>query len=157
MATTITIAQFRTDFPEFADTTRFPDPALTFWLGLATLLLNADRWGEAWSFGAELYIAHNLALEALAQKQAAGGGIPGAASGMLNSKSVDKVSAGYDTASVAEEFGGNWNLTTYGMRLYRLLKQFGAGPIQIGAGPGQAPVFQSWPGAGGFWGGGGGF
>jgi hypothetical protein len=72
---------------------------------------------------------------------------------MLNSKSVDKVSAGYDTASVAEEFGGNWNLTTYGQRLYRLMQQFGAGPLQIGAGPGCAPVYNTWPGPGGWNGG----
>lgn len=150
---TITVAQFRTNFPEFTDASRFPDPTAEFWLTLGTLLLNADRWGEVLDFGLQLYIAHNLALEALAMKQAAGGGIPGAASGMLNSKSVDKVSAGYDTTSVAEEFGGNWNLTTYGMRLYRLMKQFGAGPLQIGVGVGDAPVFGVYPGPGGWNGG----
>jgi hypothetical protein len=148
MAATITIAQFRADFPEFASTTKYPDASLTFWLTLGGLLINAGRWGDVVNFGVGLYIAHNLALEALAQRQAAGGGIPGAASGMLNSKSVDKVSAGYDTASVAEEFGGNWNLTTYGQRLYRLMKQFGAGPVQIGAGPGMAPIFDVFPGPG---------
>lgn len=148
MAITVTIAQFRTNFPEFADPVRFPDPELTFWLTLAGLLLNADRWGEVIDYGAQLYMAHNLALEAMAKKQAAAGGIPGAASGMLNSKSVDKVSAGYDTSSVAEEFGGNWNLTTFGQRLYRLMQQFGAGPVQVGTGPGFAPVFDVFPGPG---------
>ncbi len=146
--TVLTIAQFRTDFSAFANTTRFPDPELTFWLTLGNLLLNASRWGDVLNFGLELYMAHNLSLEAMAQKQAAGGGIPGAASGMLNSKSIDKVSAGYDTSSVAEEFGGNWNLTTYGQRLYRLMQQFGAGPLQIGAGPGCAPIFDTFPGPG---------
>lgn len=152
MAVTVTIAQFRQDFPEFANTTRFPDAALTFWLTLGSLLINADRWGEVVNFGVELYMAHNLALEAMAQKQAANGGVPGAASGMLNSKSIDKVSAGYDTSSVAEEFGGNWNLTTFGQRLYRLMQQFGAGPLQIGEGAGAAPVIQSWVGPNGYWG-----
>jgi hypothetical protein len=143
---TITIAQFRIDFPAFADPVKYPDAELTFWLTLGSLLINADRWCSVANFGVELYMAHNLALEAMSKKQAAGGGIPGAASGMLNSKSVDKVSAGYDTSSVAEQFGGNYNLTTYGQRLYRLLQQFGAGPIQVGAGPGYAPVYEAFPG-----------
>lgn len=154
MAITVTINQFRMDFPEFSSTARYADTQLTFWLTLAGLLLNADRWGEVINYGAELYMAHNLALSAMAQKQGANGGIPGAASGMLNSKSIDKVSAGYDTASVKEELAGNWNLTTYGQRLYRLMQQFGAGPLQIGAGPGCAPVLGStFPGPGGWNGG----
>ncbi len=150
MAVTITIADFRTNFPEFADVAKYPNAWLTFWLSLATLLLNEDRWGEVVNFGAQLYMAHNLVLERQAVTTAAAGGIPGIATGRLNSKSVDKVSAGYDTTSVTEEFGGNWNLTTYGMRLYRLMQQFGAGPVQIGAGPGCAPILGGWPGP--YWG-----
>lgn len=156
MTIAITIAQFRADFPEFANVPKFPDSELTFWMNLGLLLINECRWGEVAPYGVELYMAHNLALEAMAKKQAAAGGIPGASSGMLNSKSVDKVSAGYDTTSVAEEFGGSWNLTTFGMRLYRLYQQFGAGPVQIGAGPGLGYVGGgAWPGIDlGNWGGG---
>lgn len=144
-------AQFRTSFPAFANATNFPDDAITFWLTLAYALFPADRWGDILDFGVQLYAAHNLSLEFMANKQAANGGVPGAASGMLNSKSIDKVSAGYDTASVAEEFAGNYNLTTYGMRLWRLIQQFGAGPIQVGAGPGCAPPSQiAWYGP--YWG-----
>lgn len=147
----ITVLQFRANFPAYANVTRFPDDGVTFWLTLAYALFPADRWGDILDFGVQLYTAHNLALEAMATKQGANGGIPGAASGMLNSKSIDKVSAGYDTASVAEEFAGNYNLTTYGMRLWRLIQQFGAGPIQVGVGPGCAPGSQiAWYGP--FWG-----
>jgi hypothetical protein len=147
----IVAADFRTNFPAYANVTRFPDESITFWLTLAYALFPADRWGDILDFGVQLYAAHNLALEAMAEKQGANGGIPGAATGMLNSKSVDKVSAGYDTASVAEEFAGNYNLTTYGMRLWRLIQQFGAGPIQVGAGPGCAPASQiAWYGP--YWG-----
>jgi hypothetical protein len=153
MSVTVTISQFRSDFPEFGSTTVYPDGQLTFWLTLGSLLINADRWGDVVNFGVELYMAHNLALGARAQEQAASGGIPGTASGMLSSKSIDKVSASYDTASVAEEFGGSWNLTTYGQRLYRLMQQFGSGPLQIGAGPGCAPVFDTYLGPGGWNGG----
>lgn len=151
---TLTIEQFRLDFPAFSDTTVYPDSMLTFWLGLGSLLINTDRWCELANYGVALYMAHNLSLEAQANKQAANGGIPGAPVGMLSSKSIDKVSAGYDTASVKEEFGGSYNMTTYGMRLYRLLQQFGAGPIQVGAGTGAAPVLSTWPGpyGGGGWG-----
>lgn len=150
MAITVTINQFRTDFPEFGSTTKYPDGQLTFWLTLGSLLINVDRWGELVNFGVELYMAHNLVLGALAQESAAAGGVPGMATGILNSKSIDKVSAGYDTVSAAEQFAGNWNLTTYGQRYYRLLQQFGAGPLQIGAGPGCAPVYGSFPGPSGW-------
>jgi hypothetical protein len=148
---TITVADFRTNFPAYASVTRYPDGEVQFWMTLAYLLLPADRWGDILDMGVQLYVAHNLSLEALAKKQGGTGGIPGASSGMLNSKSIDKVSAGYDTASVAEQFAGSYNLTTYGMRLWKLIQQFGAGPIQVGAGPGNAPPSQiAWYGP--YWG-----
>lgn len=143
---TITNDQFRADFPEFANTVNYPESMLTFWRNLAYLLLNADRWGDVLDVGVELYMAHNAALEYQAFKQSKRG-VPGTAVGMLTSKSVDKVSAGYDVSKVADEFAGSYNLTTYGMRLWRLIQQFGAGPIQVGAGPGcpQPPgAFGTW-------------
>ncbi|WP_414655874.1 DUF4054 domain-containing protein, partial [Frateuria sp.] len=39
-------AQFRTDFPEFSDTTKYPDSAITMWLTVAGLSLPSDRWGS---------------------------------------------------------------------------------------------------------------
>ncbi|HAN5088196.1 TPA: DUF4054 domain-containing protein, partial [Escherichia coli] len=38
--------QFRTDYPEFSDTTRYPDSAVTFYLGQADVILNQDVLGD---------------------------------------------------------------------------------------------------------------
>jgi hypothetical protein len=54
--------------------------------------------------------------------------------GVINSKSVDKVSIGYDTAGGIEAGAGHWNLTIYGTRLIKLIKMVGAGPVQVGIG-----------------------
>ena len=83
---------------------------------------------------AELFAAHNLTLEVRAQAESKNGGIPGQQVGPVNSKSVDKVSIGYDTGSGIEADAGHWNLSIYGTRFIRLAKMFGAGPIQIGIG-----------------------
>lgn len=41
----ITVQQFRSDFPAFGNGDRFPDGLISFWLQVANLLLNQDRWG----------------------------------------------------------------------------------------------------------------
>lgn len=131
---TITANQFRTNFTAFANTELFPDPTIDFWLAVAYKLLPADRWSTMFDTAAELFVAHNVSLEARTLKEAANGKVPGQSMGMLSSKSVDKVSASYDTGSAAEENAGHWNLTLYGQRFIRLARMFGAGPVQIGAG-----------------------
>ncbi len=147
----INAAQFRADFPEFASTSAFTDAQISFWLSIASQTLNGSRWGASaaatwptdlttaptrtlYDLGSELITAHNLALEGRAAAAAANGGIPGESSGMLNSKSVDKVSAGYDTSSVADKSGGHWNLTTYGLRYWRYAKLMGAGAQLVNVG-----------------------
>ena len=143
---TVVVADFRTHYPEFADVAVYPDTQVEFWLGIAYSMLSASRFGRQLDIAVELYTAHNLALEARAQATAANGGIPGEAVGVLNSKSVDKVSAGYDTSAATEQGAGHWNLTIYGTRLYRLIKLFGAGPIQIGIGSPPPLSGPAWPG-----------
>lgn len=133
---TVTVAQFRTDFPEFADAAVYPNTAFDLWYGVAVKLLSSDRWGTLLDIGTELYVAHQLALEARAQAQAAAGSVPGELVGPLNSKSVDKVSMGYDTSAGTEESAGHWNLTIYGTRFIRLARMMGMGPVQIGVGDG---------------------
>lgn len=143
---TITVQQFRADFPEFGSSVAYPSSQITFWMNLAYMLLNASRWGSVLDIGAELFIAHNIAIEAKAAAEAAGGGIPGTQVGPMNSKSVDKVSIGYDTGAGIEANAGHWNLTVYGTRFIRLVKMFGAGPIQVGIGQVPAGNGQAWPG-----------
>lgn len=143
-------AQFLRDYPEFADQQVYPPSAFNYWANLAGLLLNSDRWGTSaatpwptvapypalteFDVGCELFIAHNLTLEARAQAEAANGAPPGEATGMVSSKSVDKVSVSYDTSAAMEPDAGHWNLTTFGLRFRNLSQLYGAGPVQIGIG-----------------------
>lgn len=125
------LAAFRADFPEFADTTRYTDSQLTFWSTLSESLLNQSRWGTLWPYAVQLYTAHQLAIAARNQQSASAGGIPGQVTGPQTSKSVDKVSVSYDTGAATDPDASFWNLTTYGVQLWRLIRMFGAGGVQL--------------------------
>jgi len=131
---TITVPQFRADYPEFSSTSVYPNAQLQYWLTLAPLLMNADRWGALMDMGTELFMAHHITLEAKAMAEAKNGGIPGITTGPVSSKSADKVSISYDVGSSIVPDAGHWNLTIYGTRFIQLLRMFGAGPIQLGIG-----------------------
>jgi hypothetical protein len=106
-----------------------------FWMDVAYQLLNASRWGRQLDLAAQLYTAHNCVLEARMNVEAANGGIPGANGsgiGVVNSKSVDKVSVGLDVSAMQQEFMGAYGLTVFGVRLWQLIRLFGAGPLQVG-------------------------
>lgn len=145
----INAAQFRSDFPEFTDTSLFPDSLITFWLAVATLFLNRCRWSTAYYLGLELYAAHNIAIEGAARQTAQGGGVPGMMRGVINAEGVGQVTISYDTVASAEPDAGNWNLTIYGSRYIRMVRMFGAGPIQVGPGgslPGTVAGLYNGPG-----------
>ncbi|MGN8184588.1 DUF4054 domain-containing protein [Burkholderia sp. LS-044] len=125
------IAQFRQSFPEFNDTTTYPDSLVQFWMTVAVSLVNADRWGELTDLGVALVTAHHLALALKDQKTAAVGGVPGQVTGPQSSKAVDKVSASYNTEAVAIKDGGFWNATMYGVRYLSMALMMGSGGIQL--------------------------
>ncbi|MBY4674292.1 DUF4054 domain-containing protein [Burkholderia multivorans] len=125
------VSQFRQSFPEFNDTTTYPDALVQFWMTVAVSLVNADRWGDLTDLGIALVTAHHLALAVKDQKMAAVGGVPGQVSGPQSSKAVDKVSASYDTSAVAIKDGGFWNATMYGVRYLSLAMMMGAGGMQL--------------------------
>jgi hypothetical protein len=142
----ITNAQFRIDYPEFSDNVAYPDSAVTYFLNLAYALLNGDRWGAQLDIGAELFVAHNLAIEKRAQLEAANGEVPGTTTGPVASKSVDKVSISFDVGSAVQANAGHWNLTIYGTRFARLIRLFGASPIFVGVGFAPVGSGMAWPG-----------
>ncbi|MBU9340704.1 DUF4054 domain-containing protein [Burkholderia multivorans] len=125
------VSQFRQSFPEFNDTTTYPDALVQFWMTVAVSLVNPDRWGELTDLGIALVTAHHLALALKDQKMAAVGGVPGQVTGPQSSKAVDKVSASYDTSAVAINDGGFWNATMYGVRYLSLAMMMGAGGMQL--------------------------
>ncbi|MCA8177455.1 DUF4054 domain-containing protein [Burkholderia multivorans] len=125
------VSQFRQAFPEFDDTTTYPDALVQFWMTVAVSLVNVDRWGDLTDLGIALVTAHHLALAVKDQKMAAVGGVPGQVTGPQSSKAVDKVSASYDTSAVAIKDGGFWNATMYGVRYLSLAMMIGAGGMQL--------------------------
>lgn len=147
---TVTVKTFRGAFTEFADPARFPDAMLSYWLDIASKLVNTDRWGNLSDNGVSMFAAHNATLERRAMDEADLGGIPGMSTGIVNNKSVDKVSVGYDTQGGVELDAGHWNLTIYGTRYIRLARQMGMGPVQVGIGCGGGPGAWSGPWTGNF-------
>lgn len=125
------IAQFRQNFPEFADTTAYPDPQITFWSGIAEKMVNKCVWDCMYENGVMLYTAHELVLARQNEMAAAVGGLPGQGGGIASNKTVGSVSVGYDPNSTTEKNAGWWNLTNYGKQFYRLVRIFGSGCIQL--------------------------
>lgn len=131
----MTPAEFRAAFPEFSNTTTYPDSAITFWSGLATKLLRPERWQDILDEGVMLFTAHNLSLERMAQAGGAAGGAPGLNGGIVASKSIDKLSISYNASIGIDPGDGHWALTTYGTRFLWLMRMAGTGGTQYGAGP----------------------
>lgn len=125
------ITQFRTNFPEFADITTYPNSQITFWSGVAEKMVNQCVWDDMYETGVQLYVAHELVLARQNVMAAATGGLPGQGGGIANSKTVGSVSVGYDASTTTEKDAGWWNLTNYGKQFYRLVQIFGAGCIQL--------------------------
>lgn len=128
---TVTADSFRIDFPAFASQTTYPDSAINFWLLVATKRLDATRWADMLDVGTELFVAHNLTIDAQNARAVAAGGIAGQASGIVASKSVDKVSVAYDTGAVTYEEAGFYNLSSFGTRFWELMMIVGMGGAQL--------------------------
>ena len=124
-------ALFRQQFPAFADVVRYPDSMIEFWSSVAVNMLIECRWGNVYTQGLSLYVAHQISLAAADAKQAGAGKTPGQGNGVVSNKAVGSASKGYDNASSVEQGAGFWNLTTYGQQYYRLLKMIGAGALQV--------------------------
>jgi len=150
--------QFIADLPEFANATTYPESGFTYWSNMAGLLLNGARLGlsactgewiddtplQLYDIATEMFVAHNLVLEKMAQDAANRGNPPGDKVGPTASKSVGSVSVSYNTEAGIEPNAGHWNLTTFGTRLMKLYRLAGAGPIHVGGGYGCGVA--GWPG-----------
>jgi hypothetical protein len=129
-----TIVQFRSDFAEFADTSKYPDSQVTMWLGVAVLTVqNEARWGTPLLFTAqELVTAHYLLLAARDRAAAASGGsLSGLPIGLVTSESAENLSTSYDVTALLLKDAGLWNQTSYGQRYWTFARMVGAGGIQL--------------------------
>lgn len=124
-------ATLRQTLPEFTDPTKYPSGSIDFWLGLGAKLLPPDRWGDLLDQGLVLYTAHHLVIATRDQQAEEIGGIPGEVRGPQSAKSVDKVSMAFDTGAVTHAGAGFWNMTSYGIRFYNLVRIVGAGGLQL--------------------------
>ena len=128
-----TPSDFRTLFPQFADTTKYPDLRISARLAIADRLLNENVTGtDLFPYFCGLFVAHYLYLDAIDNRSAAIGGAGGANSGALTSKSVDKLSMSYDASMTMNPDAGFWNNSRYGSEFWEFLMIFGAGGIQLG-------------------------
>lgn len=125
---TVAYTDFIAAFPEFSDTVKYPQSQINFWLAQGYQQLNAKRFGGQLDLAVMLYTAHNVVMGARAAASADSGAVVGEATGVVSSKSIDKVSVSYDTTSVADARAGQWNATSYGQRLWQLMKAYGTGP-----------------------------
>jgi hypothetical protein len=131
---------FRTTFPDFADTIRWPDAQVQFWLDLASTIMDAYRWGPWYDLGQALYTAHNLAISA--QEAKTGGA--GTVIAPTASKGAGPLSVSYDIDAVTYRNAGAWNMTTYGIRYYELRQMIGSGGIQLGACASPGDIVGDW-------------
>lgn len=139
----VTVATFRADFPAFAEATVYPDSSVQFWITLASRLLRPCAWQDILDTGIELFVAHNLVLERLASNGGNGGGVPGINTGVLQSKTIDKLSVTYNTTMGIDPNGGQFNLTLYGLRFLWLSDMAGMAPTQVSAGS-PVPNYTPW-------------
>ena len=126
-----TVSDFRRDFPQFADTTKYPDTVIQFRLNLADTLIDGSAMGDMLPYLVELFVAHYMVLYAADSASGAVGGAGGASSGVVASKSVDKVSVSYDNSSTLNADAGFWNYSRYGAEFYQMLMLFGYGGVQL--------------------------
>lgn len=127
-----TAEKFRADFDEFSDPSRYPDSIISFYLGLADTALDQDKHGDQFIYLCELFAAHYVELRGKAKAGASvSGAVNSSGGGVLSSKSVDKVSASYDTSGIVNPDAGFWNNTGYGREFYWWWSMFGAGGRQL--------------------------
>lgn len=125
------IGVFRSAFPEFADTTKYPNESITFWATIAETQVRKQAWCKLWTQGVMLYVAHEMVLANQNVKAAQVGGSPGQQGGIAQSKTVGSMSVTYDSANSSEKDAGWWNLTTYGKQFIHLARIVGARAIQL--------------------------
>lgn len=126
-----TVIDFRRDFPQFTDATKYPDAVIQFRLNLADMLIDGSAMGDMFPYLVELFVAHYMVLDAADTAAGVLGGAGGSTSGVVASKSVDKVSVSYDNSSTLNADAGFWNFSRYGAEFWQILQLFGYGGIQL--------------------------
>ena len=125
----VDVATFRAVFPEFGDAAKYPDAQVQYYLDFAVQSLRPEAWRNLLERGTGLFVAHYLAMSAVAGS----GAIPGRGQlGIVASKSVGPASISYDNSAIsAQADAGHWALTSYGLMYWELMRMVGTGGWQL--------------------------
>lgn len=125
------VAQFRLDFPEFADDDVYTDGMCEFWSGLGEQMNSLDVFGSVYNKLIELFTAHNISIQAKNIAVTDVGGVPTGDGGALSTKTVGSITMEYDTASSSVLDAGDFNLTSYGRQYVMIRNMFSCGVMQV--------------------------
>jgi len=137
------VADFRAYYPEFADTSEWPEATLTRCLEEADSETGSTRWGQykasPASFrarGLYAYAAHKAVLGKAREKAVAAGQAPAPAQ-QATSKTVGDESISYNVAtpesSAMSHQVGDLDSTMYGQEFLRLRRRAGTGAATTGS------------------------
>lgn len=115
------VATFREIFPEFA-LTKATDAQIGFWLTTGSNSLSAARLGANNDLAVMLFAAHNLTLAGADQAASLDGDAPGSPNAPVSSQGAGGLSVSFATEMTLSEGAGIYNATSYGQRLWALLK-----------------------------------
>lgn len=128
---TFDVAQFRDQFPQFANETTFPDEMLQQYWNAATCYVTPDDFcylsGDCLQLALNLMTAHLAALSILI----AAGKTPR----LVQSATIDKVSVDFTPPPLKNQWQWWLSTTPYGMQLFALLQAKAVGGYYIGGLP----------------------
>lgn len=118
---------------------KVPAALLNFYISLANNSLSYSRWGESWSMGMALFIAHHLTLYLMSvsnlNENSPASQVVSAslAAGLTASKSAGSLSKSYDYGAINDDLTGlgTWKLTLYGQQFATMAKLIGKGGSYI--------------------------
>jgi hypothetical protein len=136
------VSDFRAYYPEFADTSEWPDADVTRYLEEADSETGSTRWGQyktsPTSFrarGLYAYAAHKLVLSEMRKKAVAAGQAPQAMN-QVSSKQVGDESIQYavpQPEGAQAQSVGDLDSTLYGQEFLRLRRRAGTGAATTGS------------------------
>jgi hypothetical protein len=139
MTIELNIADFRAQFPQFADTTKYPDSTLQLQFDIATSYVTADTYGDMTTpvrtHAIYLMMAHLLQLNIIIAQNAANGG---GQIGVVQSATIGSVSVTLQPPPVRGQWRWWLNNTPYGAQLVALLEMQSAGGFFVGGLPERA-------------------
>ena len=122
MAVNVTVAELRLAFPEFADTTKYPDAYIQRFLTMASRFITKDSGrikDDVRVLALEYMTCHLMTLSAVdGQNKAQGDGNGG---GVLVSAHIESVSVAYQGVIANDEFAQWIQSTPYGKMYWALL------------------------------------